>query len=557
MKLVRYLWWPLVVVVSLGVWWLIALWMEPKPLWTIQPETKVEFTHFHQASDKLVGIRPVDANNQWLVVIDARTGKQVAELNVPVSKTEPGTSQSHDYQPRIVGDQVYRFLASNDAEMQLRSWHFANETQEAIIARWPATFINETGSQLKNVPNLQTSWSSKHPGMVLIYRHLISDELLAPLSWAGQLDLSQLSLPGWRFWNTSICLCEVWQWVEATRTMQKINEYTLPVLYRVRNVPSHFPSYWSADGTHFAQAPGWSKTSPAMILMEAATGKFREVTFYNEKQKRLRLAVADQLIFMQQFQVVPNAEQGRVTNLLTNMPHKDSKLIRTFNEWRPLLDANTLERINWPDAMDHKIVGQDYLKADPSKKGRYFYQSLVWDQSPYYLTNANGSPNANFALLRYEHGELQVEKQWKIDQFSYGDNAVLCGHVFADALNRPEKPNWLMWIVNFPKLSAWYRKHFKEWVNYVGEVDTDTLEVKRKFFHRRIDPAFPLLGSDRLLLRIKMEENSPQGYECWQLPIRSSTVGFWSGAVAALVTFCWFYWQSSRNPRKPPIPLKS
>lgn len=553
MKLVRYLWWSFVIVICLGVWWLIALWMEPKPLWTIQPEAKVEFAHFHQASDKLIGICPADANNQWLVVFDARTGKQLAELKVPVSKSNPANSQAHDYLPRIVGDQVYRFLVTNDAEMQLRSWHFTKEAQEQIIARWPTHFINVTGSQ-QNVPNLQISWSPKHPGMVLVYRHLISDELLAPLNLAGQLDLCQL-VPGWRFWSTSVWTCEVWQWVDAARTMQKINNYSIPVFYRAANVPNSIPSYWSADGTHFAQVPGWSKTSPAMIWMEAATGKIREVTPYEEKQKWYGLGVTDQLIFMQRFQIVPNADQGRVTNLMTQMPHKDSKLVRTFNEWRPLFDATTLERINWPEAMDHKIVGQDYLKADPSEKGRYLYQSFVWDQSPYYRNKNNGNSDANFALLRYEHGELRVEKQWNNGQAVYGGNATLCGQLFVEAQNRVELPGGLKWITNFPKLFAWYLKHFN--YDYVGEVDTETLEMRRKFFHRRIDSAFPILATDRLLLRNKMENNTSQGYECWQLPIRSSAVGFWSGAVAALVTFCWFYWQSSRNPRKPPIPLKS
>src|SRR5882724_5227715 len=123
----RCAYWLAVIALSVGTWWFVHGWLEPRPVWTVPVDDPLQLTHYQPKERLLTGYRYRSNDQMELVVNDATTGQEkawqlVSNEPVPI----PESNQYIDIRPRLVGDAVMRFtnvkLATGEHEVQLRSW---------------------------------------------------------------------------------------------------------------------------------------------------------------------------------------------------------------------------------------------------------------------------------------------------------------------------------------------------------------------------------------------------------------------------------------------------
>ncbi|HQR44242.1 MAG TPA: hypothetical protein PLX97_16210, partial [Gemmatales bacterium] len=139
MKLRRFAGWLLAITVSILTGWIVQCASEPQPLWAIPPSDPVVFTHYQASTQRLVGMRSVNNSCQHLAVVDAITGKELAQCEAPYTASVNHSGQAIDLNARLVGESVYRFMEVKDGKgertLELRRWRYGISTQEEVVSR--------------------------------------------------------------------------------------------------------------------------------------------------------------------------------------------------------------------------------------------------------------------------------------------------------------------------------------------------------------------------------------------------------------------------------------
>lgn len=550
----RGAYWLAVLAASIGVWWFVNDRLDPKPVWTIPIEDTLQLTHYQPDMKLLAGIRRKPNVSMDLVVMDAVTGMEKARLTVP----DQTVWDNRDYQPieigpRLYGDTLVRFtnrpLETGENQVEFRSWNYLRDPDETIVASWRTPSLpvkyNMSLDGTGNFPQewITTVWSMHDAGLVLVYRYLPTDQMLNQLRRAFTVDLNLGWVEYTRYCSLSIWLCEAWQWEQDAGRFRLINQYTLPLANRalfqsVANAPIGSPLRitWSKDDYYFYLSKAWSQTGPAIKRVEARTGTITSCNPIDTRKQGYTLNITGDLIFSRQDQILDRIESGRLLHQLIRSPHKGSKVNWSINEWRPLLEANTLKKIEWPAELDHCIVGEDLFMADAADSNRYLYHSNVWDDSPYWSKPLHGGADSHFVFMRYHQRKLKIENQWRYDGKGQWRTSALCGQLFVvgqQDLELSEQIQQMLLLVR--PLWLLYFERAKINAPYVAEVAIEDGTMRWKKLERELAP-IPFLGKDYLLLRCRTAYMSQQaGYECWKLPIEVSSP--WWGRLGGLAVF--------------------
>jgi hypothetical protein len=554
MTLRRFAGWLLIMVASIVTGWWVQKLSEPQPLWVIPPSDPVVFTHYQGSTQRLVGMRAVNTSYQHLVVVDANTGKELAHCEAPYTASVNHSGQVIDTNARLVGDSVYRFTEVMDDHgertLELRRWQYASNQNEEVVSRWrnPDISLPVYSSPMSS---LDVCWSSRHPGLAIVSRWLPIAPLLLGLSNALQPNITGQLMSYSNFWQASRWISDVWVWQNETQSMRKVNQYVTSMYDKPP--PYHLHQFWSADGTHYGRTAYMTGDTPAMHRVNALTGESRTYSPSQEYDRKYDLADAGKVIMLSHHGVKLKLENGQKIREIMTQPDKRFNENWSLNQWRPLVNAENLQPIAWPQELNESIVGTDRLLPDPLDPTRYLYFSSVWDQSPYW-SNPNGHVNAHLIVLRYTAGKLSVERKLEIKTIPNCNRALLCGQLFVEG---SQFLDWHPYVAKVLYSIPWMSSRLSEWLKvnarFVSIIDPSTGKIVWKRFERSMDDCVPLLDADKLLLRQNIN-GKQSGYECWALPIAIPSA--WRGWLAGFLIIA-AYLLTQRFHRKPPNPAKS
>ncbi|MFO0816249.1 MAG: hypothetical protein U0796_23770 [Gemmatales bacterium] len=548
MKLRRFAGWLLAITVSILTGWIVQCASEPQPLWAIPPSDPVVFTHYQASTQRLVGMRSVNNSCQHLAVVDAITGKELAQCEAPYTASVNHSGQAIDLNARLVGESVYRFMEVKDGKgertLELRRWRYGISTQEEVVSRWANPDVLPALSALP-ISSFDVSWSSRHPGLVIVNRWLPTAPLLLGLSNALQPNVTGQLMSHWQFWEAIRWISEVWVWQDETQGMRKVNKYVTSKYDK--SPPYHLHQFWSADGMHYGRTAFMNGDAPAMHRVNALTGESRTYSPFPEYNRMYDLADAGRLLMLPRHGVNITMEKGQKISQLMAFPDKRFKETWSLDQWRPLVEAETLQPVSWPQELNESIVGTDRLLADPLDPARYLYFSSVWDQSPYY-SNPNGHVVAHVVLLRNVAGKLMLENRCEIKTIPNCNRALLCGQLFVEG---SQMHDWHPMLAKIIGTIPWVSSRFSEWLKvnarFVTIIEPATGKMLWKRLERSVDDFVPLPGADRVLFRQNIN-GMQSGYECWALPIAIPSA--WRGwGVGFLIIIAYSLVQRFRRKR--------
>lgn len=543
-----------VVALSCGIWWFVSDCLEVKPVWTIPIEDTLQLTHYQPGEKLLAGYRGKSADQLELVVLDSANGHEKATLTVPTHAVpKDGAAQPIDIGPRLYGDTVVRFtsrtLETGENQVEFRSWKYTSEARETILASWrmpsaPVKYnVTLNGTTNYQQEWIKTVWSVDNEGLALVYRYLPTDQLLNHLFRGFNLDLNLGWIEYTRLCYLSFWLCEAWQWDQEAGQFRKVNQYTTTMIDRapfdgVLNNQPRPPRQdtWTSNGRSFYLPIQWNEKFSGVKQVDAITGIVTPSILFDGSKQHYRVNTAGNLLLPRRYQTIDRQEAGKLQHQWVESPHKDSKIVWSINEWRPLLDANTLKRIEWPAELDHRIVGEDQLMVDGADPTRYLYHTNVCDQSPYWQPKPFGSMKSHFVFMRYQEGKLDIEHQWRYDGNGQWRTSALCGQLFVEGQQDLELSEPLQQMLMMVRpLWLLYFERAKINAPYVAEVAIEDGTMRWKKLERELAP-IPFLDKDYLLLRCRTVYMSQQaGYECWKLPIEVSSA--WWGRLSGLTVF--------------------
>jgi hypothetical protein len=559
MKLVRYVWWPLVLVTSVAAWWGVAYWLEPKPLWVI-PEGEQVYVSSYDPVLKRLGVYQrfslSDSTGQMLI-LDAPTGNCIAKKTIRI---EPWLEQGAniDVTPRLgKNDTYWRFAqerkGDGSSELQLRCWSYLKSIEEEIIASWPIPStkgLEESNSM--RVP-MTAVWLPGEPDSFVVSHTLPTHRLIqAAASFLVPNILAKWSCDVY-YWERSLVKCDVWHIDHAHRSATITNTYLAPFALQ----PLYYQERSDKDRIHHVSVQGNYTREASLLWINGKTGKIDRQLSLKDGDRGVFDFKQSGLLFLRRQLLTEVQRNGQLAYQCNDTPSRIRPNKWTLDTWRPLLDPETWKPVAWPAELDVGIVGSDMLLANQLDPTRLLYRSQTYDDNPQWQNTNTSKTTTHFVFLRYINGQLTLEKRWHNDEWMNCIPQVYTDQLFVQGDQPGDQRSWAMYLwEKFPSWANWYQtKIVKAGSSFVAavEIDTGTTLWKRK--DREFDPHLPLLGTDFMLVKFSRVGAPATGCECYALPMKIYSP-WWPPGVAALVlviAVC----LSLRHRRAPTLPTGS
>jgi hypothetical protein len=539
MKPLRLLYWPLVLVACVALWWSVAYWLEPRPIWEIPKGDRLHLFHHDAKRELLLGLRAIPNANWQFNILDGRTGNVLHQLEVPPGSYLPGWHDYIDQYPRLVGASLWWLHQTNDDDtsvtVKLNEWKFQTEQTVRIHYEWKAgRDTQQEEYSIRHYP-LRFVWSPHTSKRLLVYYCLptaqIMQETFNALNpfhvnryWAGFLDYQQ-----------SVFRCQTWEWQPASETYQKGASYEMSP----SNQAGRYPRDWTPDDKYYLLNRVDPKRSISLLRVDATTGKTNDDLDIQSPVFHAygNLVGTSSLMLFKRHDIQVIIEDKKEVHAHRQAPTREFTNNWTINEWRPLLDTKTWKPVSWPSDITSAVLSYGHLQTDALDSSRLLFTSNSVDDNPQYQSKGLKWPT-EFIFLRYQDGRLSTEHRLTVGNIMNCSHGVLCGQLFVQGSEAYEDSDtYLTLLQKIPWLYRWY---WESWVKlnglYVALLDTDDGKRLWKKQERRFHDPLPLLGSDRLLLRInKLYDPEPTGYECYALPMKLYSP--WWGPGLALGLF--------------------
>ena len=508
---------------GMAAWYGVDCLLEPKPLWVRNEYSQEQcFYPTSYATDLrlLAGFEyhydrayPKIVTDTELVVLDIGIGNTIDRLNLGQVRFQGISQHLTNIGPHLAGDRAYRFALRVEKEqeiVELRSWGFGNDQQERVEHTWHVDLMN-----------WRTEWNSHEPDQFLIYYQfpMISTYLRAPpvVSGFGQV----LSEVYQHIQDVRPSIFESWK---VSPSIQKRCSWVQPLFY----------SHWTSPGRpnkHYTLAI----ENGTVFETDTSRGTTRSIPNIS-LAKHVGLLYADErwLMVRNLKLVVINQANGVQEQQFHHSPSPHSQVKWTYDEWRPIYNLQTGERVHWPHELDISKLGYDTVVVDAHDTSRLLYFSQV--EQP-----TSSSPRYNYHLMTVEDGKLKLASSWKNDAilnlFMAKFNQQLLTTV--DEIVFP--PQYYRWIPDTPRIQDLIYWFIPEQRRSVALIDEKTGKILWKRHDREILNIAGIteqMNWDFILLEHFNFDQAPlvrvKEYECWASPIVIYSA-WWARGVGALV----------------------
>lgn len=538
MKLVRYVWWPLVLVTCIAAWWGVAYWLEPKPLWVI-PEGEQVYASSYDPALKRLGVyqsSPLSNTTGQMLILEASTGNCIAKKTIRVEPwLEQGTEI--DFSPRLgKHDTYWRFTQERKEdgsnELQLRCWSYLTNAEEDIVATWPIP--STKGLEPRNpmrVP-MTAVWLPGEPDSFVVSHTLPTQRLIQTAATFLVPNILSTWSSDIYYWERSLVKSTVWHIDHAHRKAAITNTYLAPFAVR----PLYYKERWDKDRIHHFSVQGNYTREPSLLWINGQTGKVDRQLSLKDGDRGVLNCRQSGLLFLSRLQLTEVQLNGQLALQASHRPSRTRPNNWSLDTWRPLLDPETWKPVVWPTELDAGIVGDDMILANQLDPTRMLYRSQTYDDNPQWKNTSTSKTTTHFVFLRYINGQLTLEKRWHNDEWMNCIPQVYTDQLFVQGDQPGDQRSWAMYLwEKFPSWANWYQtKIVKMGSSYVAAVDIDTGTTLWKRKGRQFDPHLPLLGNDFMLVKFSRVGTPATGFECYALPLKFYSP-WWPPGVAALI----------------------
>jgi hypothetical protein len=539
MKSMRLLYWPLVLVSCVALWWGIAYWLEPRPIWEGKPGDNLNCCTCNGEGTLIAATRRNHLGVDEIIVLRAKDGQTVASLPCPqgVYSFHQG-SPAYEQRIQLLGKHVWRFFAvmhgNGQGELQFRSWDYTSSKEETIVARWPFVYeiphteISPFGTTLSVV------WQT--PSTFVVYRvlptHLISQKFAQAFLPNSVPDC----FPHFIANQLTLLHVEVCHWQTGTQQYEKIRTSIESIYHRY-----YAPNQWTPDGLQLFTTKNHHTSSMAttteLVKHQLLDGQQEVIHRFESPDYEMNNSrYAGELHFIQRLTYQEQIVAGAIQRTFRYGPFGSNPPI-PLQRWRPLIHQKTGEPVLWPSSMDESVVGQDQLIQDRRDPSRYLYLSQVTSESPYCPDHLLGMPVYCVASMRLVGNQLHLESLFKTQSWWNTNYPVVSGQMFVMTQQYSGMaPKVYEYLSTSPKLYSWWQYFTKEGQHFVGMVSLQSGDFPWKKYQRSLQHQLPLVGKDYLLLQVIDDASmSCLNYECYALPMKLYSP--WWGPGIALGLF--------------------
>ena len=244
-------------------------------------------------------------------------------------------------------------------------------------------------------------------------------------------------------------------------------------------------------------------------------GKTTLLPFIDGKNMMGIYHLDDDLIILKSFELQATQQSGSSSQfILHGSPSPGSRSKWTMDEWRPVYNLRTRQRIRWPQGLDDSFLTNDSITVDKCDATRVFFHGESWQSGHH------------FQLVKLLEDGSKTIASWKMDNISNFSRVHFGGQLFIqfDEFTIP------LWLHRYKPYFTWFLDRLSTPLNQerrcVALVDELTGKVLWKQSNCELAlnaGAQDYENKDFLLLkRLQMDQSNrvvTSSYECWALPI--------------------------------------